>query len=92
MTSVTGTGAAPQSTQRSVRASCACGSYTACMNCSIAGTSSVVLIFSSRISSHASLGSKAFRITCVQPRYTQHSDGISAPTWNSGNAVRKRSL
>ena len=62
------------------------------MNCSIAGTSSVVVIFSSRISSQASFGSKAFRMTCVLPVYTQHSEGISAPTWNSGSAVRKRSL
>ena len=64
----TGTGAAPLMHQRRLRVSCAAGSRTACMNCSIAGTIKVLVIFSSRISSHDSLGSKAFRMTSVAPR------------------------
>ena len=58
------------------------------MYCSITGTIRVVVIFSSRISSHDCSGSNAFRIVTEEPPYMQQSTGLRAPTWNIGNEIR----
>ena len=58
------------------------------MNCNIAGTARVTVIFSSPKTSQIFTGSNSLMIVAVPPRLMIDSIGLSAPTWNSGRQIR----